>query len=124
MMSISADTCGLSLNLYRHFVLYIYVFKSMWVAVNRLTTSGKVLGSEECITPEQALLAYTREAAIVLGIEDKVGNLEPGKYADFVVLSDNPMNVDPLKIKDIKVEATVMNGEITYLTATKGGYHH
>ncbi len=97
---------------------------SMWVAVNRLTSSGKVLGPEQRITPEQALLAYTRQAAIVLGIENEVGTLEPGKYADFVVLSANPLEIDPMKIKDIKVEATVMNGKITYLAQTEGFYHH
>ncbi|MBW2510026.1 MAG: amidohydrolase [Deltaproteobacteria bacterium] len=97
---------------------------SMWVAVNRLTTTGEVLGPEQRITPEQALLAYTRQAAAVLGIEDVVGTLKPGMFADFVVLSDNPLEVDPMKIKDIKVEATVMNGEITYFAQTKGFYHH
>ena len=97
---------------------------SMWVAVNRLTSSGEVLGPEERITAEQALLAYTREAAIVLGIENQVGTLEPGKYADFVVLSENPLEVALMKIKDVRVEATVMNGQITFLTATKGFYHH
>ncbi len=97
---------------------------SMWVAVNRLTSSGKVLGPEERITPEQALLSYTREAAIVLGIEDQVGTLEVGKYADFVVLSKNPLQIDPMKIKEIKIEATVMNGRITHLAATTGFYHH
>ena len=97
---------------------------SMWVAVNRLTSSGKVLGPDQRITPEQALLGYTREAAVVLGIEDQVGTLEPGKYADFVVLSENPLKVDPMKIKDIKVEATVMNGEITHMIRPEGAYHH
>jgi len=97
---------------------------SMWVAVNRLTSSGKVLGPDQRITPEQALLAYTREAAIVLGIEDQVGTLEPGKYADFVVLSADPLKVDPMKIKDINVMATVMNGRITHMLAEKGHYHH
>lgn len=97
---------------------------SMWVAVNRLTSSGKVLGPEERITPEQALLSYTRGAATVLGIEDRVGSLETGKYADFVVLSENPLEIDPMMIKDIKIEATVMNGQITHLAATTGFYHH
>ncbi len=96
---------------------------SMWVAVNRQTLSGKVLGAEERITPEQALLAYTREAAVVLGIENQVGTLQPGKYADFVVLAENPLEVDPMKIKDIKIEATVMNGRITHL-AIEDFYHH
>jgi predicted amidohydrolase YtcJ len=97
---------------------------SMWVAVNRLTTSGKVLGLKERITPEHALLAYTREAAVVLGIEDQVGTLEPGKLADFVVLSENPLKVDPMKIKDIQIDTTVMNGEITYMVSERGFYHH
>ncbi|MGW8303940.1 MAG: amidohydrolase [Desulfobacterales bacterium] len=97
---------------------------SMWVAVNRLTSSGKVLGPDQRITPEQALLAYTREAAITFGIEDQVGTLEPGKYADFVLLSENPLEVDPMKIKDIKIDTTVMNGRITYMAAEKGFYHH
>lgn len=97
---------------------------SMWVAVNRLTSSGKVLGKEQRITPAQALLAYTREAAAVMGVEDEIGTLEPGKFADFVVLSENPLEIDPMKIKDIKVLATVMNGRITYLASTKGFYHH
>lgn len=49
--------------------------------------------------------------------------MEPGKYADFVVLSENPLEVDPMKIKDIEVEATVMNGVITNMEL-EGGYHH
>ncbi len=97
---------------------------SMWVAVNRLTSYGKLLGPKERITPENALLAYTREAAIVLGIEDRVGTLEPGKYADFVVLSENPLEVDPMNIKEIKIVATVLNGRITYLAAEHAFYHH
>jgi predicted amidohydrolase YtcJ len=88
---------------------------SMWVAVNRLTSSGKLLGPEQRITPEQALLAYTREAAIVLGIEDEVGTLEVGKYADFVVLDSNPLEIAPMKIKDINVITTVLGGRITFM---------
>ena len=42
--------------------------------------------------------------------------------ADFVVLSKNPLEVDPMKIKDIEVEATVMNGRITHFQNTKGIY--
>ncbi len=70
------------------------------------------------------LICVPREAAIVLGIEDQVGSPEPGKYADFVVLSETPLKIDPMKIKDIRIEATVMNGQITFLASTKGFYHH
>jgi predicted amidohydrolase YtcJ len=97
---------------------------SMWVAVNRLTSSGELLGPDQRITPEQALHAYTYGAAEVLGLEDEIGSLETGKYADFVVLSHNPMEVDPMKIKDIQVLTTVMNGQITHQVALHGLYHH
>ena len=88
---------------------------SMWVAVNRLTKSGKVLGPEERITPEQALVGYTRSAAYVLSMEDQVGTLEVGKMADYVVLEESPLDVDPMKIKDIKIRQTVMGGMTTYM---------
>ena len=88
---------------------------NMWVAVNRKTRSGKALGPDLRLTPEQALAAYTREAAYEFGMENEAGTLEPGKYADFVVLAENPLTVDPEHIKDIEVLATVMNGRITYL---------
>ena len=75
---------------------------------------------------ETAVQVVEEEASpkAVPDIEGEVGTLEPGKYADFVVLSENPLEVDPMKIKDINVEATVMNGRITYLAQTKGFYHH
>jgi predicted amidohydrolase YtcJ len=93
----------------------------MWVAVNRLTSSGKLLGPNQRISAEQALLAYTLEAAKVLGIEKEVGSLEIGKFADFVVLDSNPLKIDQKKIKDIKVIATVMNGKLTY-SKSKNSY--
>ena len=88
---------------------------SMWVAVNRLTSSGEILGPEERISAEQALAAYTREAAVVLGIEEVVGTLEKGKKADFVVLAENPLEIDSKRIKDIDVLMTVMNGRVTHM---------
>lgn len=88
---------------------------TMWVAVNRLTFSGKVLGPDQRITPEQALVGYTSGAAYVLGMEDQVGTLEDGKYADYVVLEESPLDVDPMNIKDIKIKQTVMGGMTTFL---------
>ena len=57
-------------------------------------------------------------------IEDQVGTLKPVKYADFVLLSENPLVVDPMKSKDIKIDTTVMNERITYMAAEKGFCHH
>ncbi|MEJ2555140.1 MAG: amidohydrolase family protein [Anaerolineae bacterium] len=74
-----------------------------------------MLGPEQRITPEQALAAYTSEAAIQLGYGEAIGTLEAGKYADMVLLSDDPLRVDPLQIKDIRVEATMMGGKVFHL---------
>ncbi len=42
------------------------------------------------------------------------GSIEPGKSADFVVLSSNPLNVDPLAIKDIQIVETIKDGVSVY----------
>ncbi len=69
---------------------------------------------EEGITVEEALQAYTLKAAY-LSFEEKVkGSVEVGKFADFTVLSQNPLKVKPEKIKDIKVVMTIVDGKIVH----------
>ncbi len=76
-------------------------------AVNRVTRSGKVLGGEFRISPQQALKAVTIDAAYQIFEEKSKGSIEPGKYADFVVLDQNILTVSPEKIKNIKVLETI-----------------
>ncbi|WP_420582751.1 amidohydrolase [Reichenbachiella sp.] len=66
------------------------------------------------MTVEEAIRAITIDAAWQLQMEDKIGSIEVGKYADLVVLGENPYEVDPEKLKDIKVMATLMDGEYTF----------
>lgn len=87
---------------------------NMWIAVKRQSKSGQVLGPQQAITPEQALKAYTINAAFQFGMEKDAGSLEAGKFADFVVLDRNPLKVDPDKIRNIHVLATVRGGLITF----------
>ncbi len=87
---------------------------NMWIAVKRTTQSGRVLGSEQAITPHQALEAYTINAAYQFGMEKDAGSLESGKYADFVVLDKNPLKVDVDDIRHIQVLTTVLGGKVTY----------
>ena len=87
---------------------------TMWTAVNRLSRSGKVIGSEEQASPYQALKSVTSHAAYQLFEEDKKGTLEVGKIADFVVLDRNPLTIKPMQIKDIKVVQTIKNGKPVY----------
>ncbi len=83
-----------------------------WCAVNRLTPSGRVLGPDERITVAQALHAITLGAAWTLGLEHEIGSIEVGKRADFAVLHDDPLAVDPLALKAVRVAGTVLGGRV------------
>ena len=86
----------------------------IWVAVNRRTRTDRVLGPAERITPVEAMRAVTIGAAWQNFEEDIKGSIEPGKLADLVILSDNPMTVDPDTIRDIQVLETIVGGETVY----------
>lgn len=86
----------------------------LWCAVNRVTRSGQVLGAEERIPAEEALQAITIDAAYQYFEEADKGSLEPGKFADLVILSHDPTKVDPMFIKDIQVLETIKAGETIY----------
>ncbi len=84
---------------------------TMWCAVNRVTASGDVLGPDERIPVERALRAVTVDAAHQLRLDHELGTIQAGKLADFVALSDDPHDVDPMTIRDIAVRGTVVGGE-------------
>lgn len=88
---------------------------AIWCAVNRLTASGAPLGTEQqSISPLDALKACTVHAAYQFFLEDKLGTLESGKLADFVILDKNPLTIAPMEIKDIQVKATIVGGQCLY----------
>lgn len=84
---------------------------SIWASVNRLTSSGQVLGAEQCISVLDALRAHTINPAWQNFEEQRKGSLEVGKYADITVLETNPLRCDPKTIKDIRVLATYVGGK-------------
>jgi predicted amidohydrolase YtcJ len=86
--------------------------EEVWIAVNRFGLSGKVRGPQERISVDQALRMVTIEAAFAHGMEDKVGSIAPGKYADFAVLDQDPYAVAKEKIRDIKIWGTVLGGKV------------
>jgi predicted amidohydrolase YtcJ len=87
---------------------------SIWATVNRISTGGHVIGEQQRISPLDALRAYTINAAYQYFLEDRIGSIEAGKWADFVVLDKNPLECDPMYIKDIEVLETIVNGKTVY----------
>ena len=84
-----------------------------WAAVNRVTQAGRVLGNSQQITVAEALYCITLGAAHVLKLDHKVGSVQAGKHADFCILGDDPLAVDPMALRDMEVIDTVLGGEVT-----------
>lgn len=82
-----------------------------WVAANRITEAGTVMGASERLTLDQALQTITTNAAFVLGRENEIGTLRAGKYADFTVLDADPYDLPIDELKDIPVHGTVFEGK-------------
>jgi predicted amidohydrolase YtcJ len=87
---------------------------ALWNIVNRTTKSGVVLAPQERVSAYDGLRALTINGAYQFHEEKTKGSLEPGKLADLVVLSANPVKVDPLTIKDIQVLETIKEGTSLY----------
>jgi hypothetical protein len=83
-------------------------------AVLRLTGSGKEIGPEERLSAGEAVRLYTSEAAYFSFDENNVGTIEPGKYADLVVLDRDITKIPPERITDAEVVMTVVGGRITH----------
>ena len=86
----------------------------MWSAVNRVSREGGVLGPDQRITPMEAIKSQTIWVAEQYGEQANRGSLEVGKMADLVILDKNPLKVEPMAIRDIKVVETVKDGKPIY----------
>ena len=86
--------------------------QAVWSQVNRESTAGVVIGPGQTIDRLSALRAVTIDAAWQVFMDDQVGSIEPGKRADLVVLSDNPLTA--LDMRSIKVDRTVIDGATVY----------
>lgn len=96
-----------------------HALRLLWSAVNRRTRSNQILGADQQITPLEGLKALTIWSAYQHFEEDHKGSIEVGKLADFAILSDNPLTVAPLTIKDIQVLETIKEGKSIYKANSK-----
>ncbi len=83
-------------------------------AVTRQAETGEVLLPQEGVTAEQALRLFTQNGARSAFEEQEKGSLTPGKLADLVVLSGDPLALREEEIKDIKVMMTIINGKVAW----------
>jgi hypothetical protein len=88
-------------------------FYTLWWAV-----TGKMLGgravAKQTVTREEALIAHTRSNSYFVFRESDLGSLQPGKYADLLVLDRDYLTVPADEIKDIKPVLTMVGGRIVY----------
>jgi imidazolonepropionase-like amidohydrolase len=64
------------------------------------------------MTPGEAIVAATRSAAECMRIDDKVGTLETGKYADLLVLDGNPLDDVSVLANEARLEMVIKSGEL------------
>ena len=86
--------------------------QAVWSQVERESTGGVVIGRAQRIGRMPALRAVTIDAAWQVFMDDEIGSIEPGKRADLVVLSENPLTAED--IRGIKVDRTVIDGATVY----------
>ena len=86
----------------------------LWSVVNRISRSGEVIGADQRISAYVGLLSITRWAAFQYFEGHLKGVIEVGKLADFVILSANPVKVEPIYIDKIQVVETIKEGKTVY----------
>ncbi|MDJ0941184.1 MAG: amidohydrolase [Woeseiaceae bacterium] len=112
-VSFGSDSPGTNASRY-----YLNPMLGLYAAVTRKTLSGQPEGGwfpMERLTIEEAIRAYTLNTAYAGFEEDNKGSIAVGKLADFVVLSDDLLTMNPNGIKDVSVTTTVVGGEIVYV---------
>ncbi len=89
----------------------------IYAAVTRRTLDGANPDGwvpDQKITVEEAVAAYTVNSAYAAFREQDLGTLEPGKYADLVVLERDIFVIDPIEIEQVKVDMTMVEGKVVF----------
>lgn len=112
VVSFGSDSPGTNASRY-----YLNPMLGLYAAVTRKTLSGQPEGGwfpQEKLSVEEAIQAYTLNTAYAGYEESMKGSITVGKLADFVVLSDNLLTMNPDGIKDVTVQKTIVGGKIVF----------
>ncbi|MCK5906684.1 MAG: amidohydrolase family protein [Flavobacteriales bacterium] len=83
-----------------------------WTAINRMTSEHTLVSQDQRISVYKGMQGITSMAARTLMLEDEIGTIKVGKYANFTILTENPFKVEKMHIKDIFVEGSIFKGNV------------
>ena len=95
-------------------VLPVHTPYMLWSAVNRRTRSNRIIGEDQRISIKEAIKAQTINGAYSYFEEDTKGSIEVGKLADLVILKEDPLTIDPMKLREITILETIKEGKTIY----------
>ena len=90
------------------------IVRTLWSATTRRTRTGDILGPSQRLTIVEALAGVTINAARQYSEEDRKGSIRAGKLADLVILSQNPLGMDPERLLDLRILETISHGQSVY----------
>ena len=95
-------------------VVTINPFAGIDAAVNAKTLAGEVWLPSHSLTLEEALRAYTVSPPRAIHRNHRLGTLEPGKYADFVILTEDPFEIPKERLAEVTAAQTVVAGQVVF----------
>jgi predicted amidohydrolase YtcJ len=90
------------------------------LVTRRARSNGRVYGPSQRISVEQALHTWTLGSATLQFEEDTHGSIQVGKRGDIVILSADPRRIDPEDLETIRVDYTIIEGQVAYRRAHNG----
>ena len=91
------------------------MIRTLWSATTRRTRSGQILGAEQRASTLEALAGITIDAARQYGEESSKGSITAGKQADFVIVDQDPLGMDPENLLQLRVLETISRGKTVYV---------
>jgi predicted amidohydrolase YtcJ len=100
------------------FVSSLRPLDTISAAMTRRTRSGAPIGDDHRMTLDEALRAHSIDAAVAIGMEDRIGSLQPGKLADVTIVDGDLEATPPERIASLETWITILNGQVAWAAPT------